>query len=186
MMTPLENEYFNWLCFIAIPDNRVRNNMINLLEYLYTVNFDYIMETDYNRWVDGNDLKYRFAYDRELSYDLVDDYLPRRCSMLALLVSLACRMEERYMAESDGTNKIPIWFSMMLDNLGIAAITNQNFDTDVIDGHLKRFMFRQYDNDGTGGLFRIIDCPVDMTKIDIWRQMSMFCSELLKNELKLL
>ena len=61
----------------------------------------------------------------------------------------------------------------MFDNLGLKEMTNGKVDAnngyilDIID----RFLYREYEKDGTGGLFRTSNPDKDMREEEIWYQM---------------
>lgn len=180
----LRNEYFNWLCRQAMNNPKARDNMSKILEMLYTLEFQPLMKEDENRWIDGNDIKYRFAWDNEYSYDYIDDNLIRRCSILELMVAMAYKIEDRYMAEMTGPSQASRWFFAMLDSLGLATMTNDNYDEEEVVRKIDIFNNREYEFDGRGGLFTIYNPIDDQRTIEIWRQMSTYCFNLLKNDLE--
>ena len=59
----------------------------------------------------------------------------------------------------------------MMSNLGIGLMHDDIFEEDIVIKCIERFMDREYEPNGVGGLFYIRDCDEDLRYIDIWTQL---------------
>lgn len=176
----LTNEYFNWMCDLVC-DKRYCKKLSyrKLLSYLHNRDFIYILDMDGNRSEDGIDLRYRFAYEHNYSYPMVTNYLDdRQCSILEMMVALAIRCEDSIMADSDIGNRTGLWFWSMIKSLGLDHMSDANFDKDAADEIIDRFLDREYEPNGKGGLFTIEHCKYDLRSVDIWYQMMFYLDEI--------
>ena len=178
----LNDEYFNWMFnLISIPNRRgYYASHRFLLRYLHEVDFVYTMPMDANRADDGISLRYRFGSEKGYSQALIAsdlDVMP--CSMLEMMVALASRCEEHIMDDPDVGNRTWLWFWEMIDSLGLDGMNNANFDFRYVDDILNRFVDREYDSSGKGGLFHVNDPSKDMRTLDIWYQMCAYINVIL-------
>ena len=90
--------------------------------------------------------------------------------MLEMLVSVAISCEE-IMDDPQIGNRTGQWFWNMIVNLGLGSMIDSRFDKEYVDEVVRRFLNRQYDPDGTGGLFTIRNCDVDLRTVEIWYQL---------------
>lgn len=137
---------------------------------LHSTEFRYSISRDENRAEDGIDLRRRFAYD----YDVIDDadeYLTEPCSVLEMMLALAIRCEENIMDDPSIGDRTTQWFWQMVVNLGLGSMTDDNFDKKFVKSIIKRFLDRNYDPDGKGGLFRLRNCMYDLRDVEIWAQL---------------
>ena len=143
-----------------------------LLEFLDSIQFDYIIARDANRAEDGVGLRYRFAYEAGVGYPETAAYLDDRpCSVLEMLVALSLRCEEQFMADPEAGNRTSFWFGCMLHNLGIDDMDDLAFRKNKVKQAIDIFMQRDYEPDGKGGLFHIENCWTDLRQVEIWYQM---------------
>ena len=63
------------------------------------------------------------------------------------------------------------WFWRMVTNLGLGGMTDTRYDKNEVTYILNRFLRREYDRDGRGGLFTVKDPPTDLRKVEIWYQL---------------
>lgn len=178
MRKELNEQYFLWLCSL-IDDGRADQYRI-LLRQLKNTDFRYEMHMDGNRLADGINLRYRFGRAEGVKDPiiavLIDD---KPGSVLEVMVALAVRCEEQIMENSDIGDRTHIWFWGMVDSLGLLSMTNQNYDPQYVDFVLNRFMDRNYEANGCGGLFTVKYPRNDMRNVDIWYQMCMFLETIL-------
>ncbi len=137
-----------------------------LLEALYNKPFTYILAMDSNRAEDGVSL--RPYYD------------PSPCSVLEMMIALSIRME-RIMEDPDYGDCTSTWLFLMIKNLGLSKMRNDKFNPDIVDNVLNRFLNRQYEFNGIGGLFSIPpeiveDEGADFRTMDIWMQANWYMS----------
>lgn len=175
MMTrnTLKQIYFDWMCSI-ICDSRHFNwgSYRTLLKYLYNRDFYYIIDMDDNREADGMDLRYRFAYENNYNNAMVASYLDNKpCSILEVMTSLIIHCEE-IMGFKDES-----WFYDMITSLGLISMTDDNFDGAYVDVVISKFLNRDYERDGKGGLFTVANRRQDLRDAEIWYQMNWYLKE---------
>ncbi len=176
MKSAVKNRYFNWLC--AQIHDKKHKSYRKLLDHLHSIPFHYILEMDGNRYEDGIDLRYKFAYNenldqREVEYYLGDD----GCSVLEMMVALSSKCEQIMEDPSIG-DRMPNWFWDMIRNLGLSTMDDSNYDPDYVNTALIRFMDREYEPNGKGGLFIVRNKKhVDMRNVEIWYQAMWYLNE---------
>lgn len=173
----MENEYFDWLCRLVCGDKYAyKNSFDELLAHLHRVEFIYPLRKDRNRAEHGLEMRQYFAAD----YDLGDisDLLTGPCSVLEMMIALAIRMED-IMDDPKLGNRTGQWFWKMIVNLGLGSMTDQNYDEKYVDKILERFLYREYEPDGRGGLFRIKNCEYDLRREEIWSSMLWYLNSVL-------
>lgn len=175
----MNERYFRWMTHLVC-DNGYggRLSWRKLFCLLHETEFIYIMDMDSNRADDGTDLRYRFAYEFGLSKQEVTDYLDDRpCSVFEMMVALACRCEEQIMDNPEYGNRTGKWFFTMLKSLGLSHMSDRYFVRRDAQDILARFMRREHDESGLGGLFAVRNPKEDMRDIEIWYQMMSYLEE---------
>lgn len=169
----LNDEYFNWLCDLACGDRYASGiSYRKLFARLHETEFKCLIPNDLNRAEDGVDLRYRFALHRgELSVNTILNVLDGPCSVLEMMIALALRCEEQIMDDPGVGDRTTQWFWGMLWNLGLSTMTDARFDGVTVDKALIRLNYREYEPDGTGGLFTIKNCKYDLRQVEIWHQL---------------
>lgn len=172
MRSEIRDQYFEWLSNL-VTRNRVSKQVSynKLLTHLDKTRFRYSIPLDRNRASDGVDLRYRFA---SCTGYHVNDVRVGPCSVLEMMIALSIRCEENIMDDPDIGDRTGQWFWGMITSLGLNGQYDTRYDPDLADDILDRFLDREYDPDGKGGLFYIPDCDVDMRDIQIWRQMTWY------------
>jgi hypothetical protein len=169
----LNIEYFEWmyrLVYNEEPSKRLSHR--KLLTCLHDTEFTYIIGMDGNRAEDGIDLRYRFGYERGYEDPMVAAYLDdRSCSVLEMLIALSLRCEEHIMFDPDIGDRTGRWFWNMIINLGLGSMSDEKFDRDCVGDIISRFLNREYERNGKGGLFSVEHCKRDMRTSEIWYQM---------------
>jgi len=172
----MHDEYYIWLTNLVCDNSSIRKYS-RLLETLYSTEFTYKILLDVNRIKDGIDL--RKDYLREMELLTWPEYLEQKpCSVLEMMVALANRIEIDIMSDPDIGNRASEWFWKMIDSMELLDMTNDNFNDDYVDFILSRFLNREYDANGRGGLFTIKSRNVDMRRIEIWYQMQYYLDEI--------
>ena len=166
----INDEYFEWMCGL-ICGNRYAEAVSyrKLLAYLHSIEFTYSIPRDKNRAEDGLDLRYRFTYETNIKH--AEDYIHGPCSVLEMMVALAIRCEENIMDDPSYGNRTGQWFWGMIVNLGLGFMTDSRFDEQFVDDVIFRFLNREYEPDGKGGLFTVRNCKYDLRTVEIWYQM---------------
>lgn len=170
MRDSINNEYFTWLTSLVCK-NRYSNNVSfkRLLSYLHDTEFRYLLELDENRAEDGIDLRYRFSTESDL--EDVDLYLDGPCSVLEMMIALSIRCEDTITDDGDIGNRTKQWFWGMITNLGLGSMSDDRFDELYVRDTVERFLNREYEPDGNGGLFTIRNCEYDLRDVEIWYQL---------------
>lgn len=177
----INNEYFEWI-FEMVGGTNYSKEMSyrHLLMRLHNTEFIYSIPMDGNRADDGVNLRYRFALDR--GDPSLSDYIDGPCSVLEMMAALALRCEENIMDDPDIGNRMNQWFWGMIVNLGLGAMSDCRFDRRFVDDVLERFLNRDYEPDGRGGLFRIRHCEKDLRTVEIWRQLCWYLDSIVECE----
>lgn len=176
-MTNVKDLYFTWIVDMVCRDqisNEVSYWM--LLQYLHHTEFICSMKRDVNRAADGIDLRRRFALFQG------DEHLVKQlsgpCSVLEMIVALAIRCEESIMTNTEYGDRTSQWFWEMIVNLGLGGMMDKMYDEKYIDYVVTRFLNREYNPDGKGGLFTVRGCNQDLRKVEIWYQMNWYLDTL--------
>lgn len=171
----IRDDYFEWLVGLISENRRIdMMSFDRLLTYLHETEFVWIISRDQNRAINGRELRWRYSVEQH--YD--DDYaefvlneLEGPCSILEMMVALALHCEEDIMDDPAFGNRAGQWFWNMIVNLGLGSMTDHNFDRRYVDKVIDRFLNREYDPDGKGGLFRIRGCDYDLRDVEIEYQL---------------
>lgn len=175
----LERLYFNWMAgLVTDRTSNTQSQYHKLFEHLHNTEFIYILPMDANRKSDGEDLRYRFAYEMQLPYAEIGSLLDiRPASILEVMVALAIRCEEAIMDDPMYGNRTSQWFWEMIVTLGLGKMDDAHYDRNYVDMVLARFMAREYSKDGEGGLFHI--GGKDLRNVEIWTQMNWYLDRIL-------
>lgn len=174
----LVDDYNEWLYSVAISTINERCDHSKLLSKLNNIPYNYIHPMDVNRYDDGIDLRFRFGYEEGYSDIEIENYLNiRECSVLEMMVALARRIEDNIMFDVRYGHQYSRWFFEMLKSLGLYLMNNENFNAAYVDDRVAKFMQRQYQPNGNGGLFTIDDPRIDMRNIEVWQQANIFLTE---------
>ena len=165
----LVNEYFEWICK-KIDAEGSKANFSQLLQQLHSIEFTYILLKDSNRAEDGLSLRYRFGYETGLP----DVLLEGPCSVLEMMVALCIRAEETIMDDPEIGDRTGQWFWGMIINLGLGYMDNARFDISYVNEVISKFLTRNYEPSGKGGLFTIKGCPYDLRNVEIWYQLNWY------------
>ena len=173
----VKDRYFEWLSdYVCEKSPSTHLSYDKLLTHLHDIEFRYSIPKDQNRAEDGIDLRYRFALvlGYEDHTEAITDILDGPCSVLEMMVALAIRCEEGIMDDPSIGDRTSQWFWGMITNLGLGGMTDVRFDRDAVDSTIGRFLDRDYEPDGKGGLFTVRSCECDMRDIEIWWQLCYF------------
>lgn len=170
MSNNLELNYFNWMYSLVCKKRGYRK----LMTKLYSTRFRYSLEMDENRYDDGIDLRYRFAYECGYSNEEIEEAIGAKpCMVLEMMVSLALRCEEAIMYDPEEGDRTDIWFWDMIVSLGLDMMDDQHYQSREIDAVLARFLDHKYALNGEGSLFTL-PFEIDIHETDIWKQMCMY------------
>lgn len=166
-------KYFEWLYNMVCRDRYSENvSYHELLWKLHHIPFEYTIKKDKNRAMDGLDLRYRFANESDTgSVNSIIDCFDFPCSVLEMMVALAVRCEETIMDNPQFGDRTSQWFWNMINNLRLGHMSDGRYDEDSVDNIIFRFLRREYEPNGRGGLFMIKDCEYDLRRVEIWTIM---------------
>ena len=168
------SQYFYWLCdFVGGCGNYTK-----LLMHLHNTDFIYLISMDGNRAEDG--IRLRNRYEEEMNFpekSFTTWYGNRPCSVLEMMIALAVRCEESIMGNSAYGDRTRYWFYSMIDNLGLRNMTDANYDMYLVVDVLNRFLYRQYNEDGSGGLFILSNPHIDARSMEIWMQLNWYLND---------
>ena len=159
------NEYFDWLYGWISKKVSYRK----LMMHLHNIEFTYLIEKDENRAVDGINMRWRFACEE--GYRDVPDCLDGPCSVFEMMIAVAIKCEEDIMDDPGYGDRTAQWFWSMITSLGLGSMNDRNYDKRFVDDVITRFLDREYEPDGRGGLFTIRNCDCDLRTIEIFYQM---------------
>lgn len=163
--------YFEWL----LEQIDCPHNFRLLMDKLYRRTFTYTLKMDANRAADGLALRDRFADEyRDLRYDEIRH---DECSVMEMMIALACRMEDDIMHDPDLGDRSSEWFWMMIANLRLDRMDDEHFDAENVDSIINVLLGRTYFMNGTGGLFPLKLPKVNQRRVEIWYQMSAYLEE---------
>lgn len=166
----MEEKYFRWL-LNYLGDC---SNYTKLLKHLYLIDYVCTIPLDKNRAEDGINLRSTFC----------NNYIFKNsnCSMLELLIGIAIRIENDFMATEycDRTSK---WFWSMIESLGLNLYTNDNYSEEKVDQIIFRFLNHQYLPNGRGSLFYVPRNGVDFRNLQLWDQMNYWLNFIFRKEI---
>lgn len=175
----LNDRYFDWIYQLVV-DERYSKPYRKLFSRLHDTEFTYIIPMDGNRAEDGVELRYRFGREQGYSDPLIASYLDDRpCSILEMMIALAIRCEEHLMDNPDVGDRTGQWFWDMIVSLGLGSMDDSQYDRYFVDKILDRFLDRDYEPNGEGGLF-VVNNGHDMRMTEIWYQMNYYLSEFIR------
>lgn len=173
----LHNEYFEWMYNLVCKKSR---SYRKLFAHLHSIEFTYILEMDSNREADGRTLRYLFTYeyDRQNCKMLTEALDTGPCSVLEMMVALANRCEVEIMTDLEYGDRTSEWFWTMLTSLGLDNMSDERFDEEYVNKVIDRFLRREYEMNGEGGLFTVDNCKRDMRTVEIWYQMCWYLNDI--------
>ena len=173
----IRSDYFEWM-YDLMCEGRFAKSITyrQLFTFLHDVEFVYFVPHDENRADDGISLRYRYCL-----YHKCEDLeycLDGPCSVLEMMVALAISCEG-LMDDPQIGDRTGQWFWGMIVNLGLGSMTDERFDIEYVDYVVERFLNREYEPDGKGGLFTVKDSGYDLRKVEIWYQLCWYIDSII-------
>ena len=181
----ISDEYFEWMYHLVCSDNSGRKKISyrRLLSFLHSVDYIPRLEMDDNRRVDGIDLRYHFGYENGYPDAYINMYLDdRNCSVLEMMVALACKVEQEITDDYIYGDRTSQWFWSMIISLGLNGMEDSKFDFNYCEKVIDNFLSQNYKPNGDGGLFTLEHPVRDMRDVDIWCQFMWYLNENLIEE----
>lgn len=169
-------DYKEWLFEQVNEDRPKKASYTKLLGILFDTPFVYTHEYDYNRMIDGEELRNIYIYD---GGDEEISKWNEPCTVLEVLIALAFKMQQ--MTDNpDIYYSVGYWFWVMMYNLGLDDMTNSNINKHKILNVINIFMNRKYRYNGEGGnIFVISNTNEDLREMEMWYQMCHFLNDYL-------
>lgn len=173
---PLDNLYLEWLytSFIGAKSNRnPEKSYWVLAKQLYSTPFTWSIADDANRAERGKELRQDFIRECDIE-DIEINWLQIECSVLEMLASLACRASFEVLGEPGD------WFWKFISNLGLDDYNDAVYSDDVmkeVDAVVCRWLDREYDENGVGGIFPRTNAAQDQRHVNIWYQLQGYLLE---------
>ena len=168
-------QYFLWL----LEDLDINEGTDGLFEdhyetllMLFETDFRWSIEKDWNRVYDG--LELRKWYFKETGYEVDSD---EKCSILEVLIGLSRRISEDILGDEDNKNLKKHWFWTWFYNLGLMNFSGRNFDKIEVAGRLAVWLNRDFNYDGLGSPFPLVEPPCDQRECEIWKQVMLYLAE---------
>lgn len=172
----VKNDYFEWM-YDLMCEGRFAKTITyrRLFTFLHDTEFVYFVPYDENRAQDGISLRYRYCMlhnCEEYEYCLIGP-----CSVLEMMVALAIQ-SEHIMCDPDKGDRTAQWFWGMMTSLGLSSMNDTNFNEWIVNDAVTRFLNREYDRDGRGGLFTIRRWNRDARTAEIWHQLMAYLNSI--------
>ena len=173
----IKYDYFEWMYGLVSGDRFARGlEYRKLLTFLHDVEFTYFVPYDENRAAEGIALRYRYCLQHDCPH--LECYLTGPCSVLEMMIALAIRCEENLMVDPELGDRTAQWFWEMISNMGLGAMNDTNFNEWLVNDVVTRFLDREYEPDGRGGLFRVRGWNRDMRTAEIWHQLMAYINSM--------
>lgn len=165
----VRRDYFNWM-YDMMCKGRFAPEITykQLFAFLHDVEFVYSISNDKNRAADGVSLRYKYCVQHDCE-DL-EYCLDGPCSVLEMMVALAIH-GENIMSDPDYGDRTAQWFWSMMASLGLSSMNDSNYNEWLVNDVVTRFLNREYEPNGKGGLFTIRGWNRDARDAEIWHQL---------------
>lgn len=176
----LNDLYFEWMLEQVGQDSVQRDQLRSfrrLLVHLHQTIFRWSIPKDKNRAEDGRSLRRRFAIAQGIEGQEI--FIVGPCSVLEMMIALAFKCEEDFMDDPAFGNRTKQWFWNMIVSLGLGGMTDKNFEQEYVNETVQRFLDRDYESNGKGGLFTIRRCDRDLRDAEIWHQLCWYVDSIL-------
>lgn len=174
----LDERYLTWLYSqVGMARNtRPSSSHWLLCRQLYQKPFTWFVPNDGNRFVEGVNL--RFEYLDDSDDDLTQAWIDDDCSVMEMLVALARK------AAFETSGQPSEWFWKMISNVGLRRYTDETYNRDtemVVNEALDIIVERDYDKDGNGGFFPLINSREDQREVELWFQLQAYVIQQLES-----
>lgn len=167
-----QEAYFHWLV-PQVKDTEQRRTYWDLLRLLFETEYVWLIPNDDNRMIDGLELRTEFLLEADAPRFVSPDGFGV-CSFLEMLVALSRRLAFQAGGEAEG------WAWQLVVNLELHRLSDplgRVRRTRVAD-ILETVIYRNYNPDGTGGLFPLAWPQDDQKQVELWYQMAAYIDEI--------
>lgn len=169
--------YYIWLKNLIDTDSHLAWKYKKLLKYLYEREYTWVIPNDSNRNLDGLELRTRYEREVGINPEEAFEHLDGSCSVLEMMVALACRMEVEIMHDDDFGDRSADWFWNMIGSLGLSEQIDDRFDMNFVEKSIDILVENRFQRDGRGSLFTLTTCRKDLRKVEVWYQMNYWLEE---------
>lgn len=149
-----------------------------LLDILFNIPFKSHIDMDNNRIEDAYYMRKEYLSDdifRRIDGSIIKD---RYISVFEVLFALSKRMENDILCDPmEEIDHSADHFWLFLRNLGVEKYSNGRINEAEIRYKVEKWVNRDYEKDGTGSIFPVKGSKIDMRKVEIWQQMSIYIME---------
>ena len=173
----VKSDYFEWMYELMCGSRFSQQyEYRKLFTFLHDAEFVYFVPYDENRAAEGVALRYRYCW----LHDCLDLEwcLTGPCSVLEMMIALAIRCEENLMVNPTIGDRTSQWFWNMIKTLGLGHMNDSYYNDWLVNDAITRFLNREYEPDGQGGLFRVRNFDRDMRTMEIWHQLLAYTNSL--------
>ena len=171
-------DYFEWMYELVCGDRFAESiSYRQLLTFLHDTEFVYFVPYDENRAAEGVYLRYRYCQIHDC--EELESYITGPCSVLEMMIALAIHCEENIMDDPSKGDRTGQWFWNMITNMGLGSMSDTNFNEWLVNDVVTRFLNREYDADGRGGLFTVKNWNRDMRTAEIWHQLMAYINSMM-------
>jgi len=171
------DQYINWLASKVTV--YVGSNYSKLIQCLWENPFVWQLPDDKNRAVDGNMLRDVYVQSHHVEYKNLVFPFPDGCTFLEFLIALASRAND--IMYEPGMDKTSDYFWQMISNMCLDRCDDATYgklwDDFYVNECVGRILSRNYDYNGSGGLFPLQNPIDDQKNVPIWYQMNAFLNE---------
>lgn len=184
----MREDYLNWIYEMIFGSSYTRLSYRKLLLFLDSKDFSVVTTdnlyfntdilNDENRLKDGVDFRYIYGYENGYSNErITKEFFNKKCSVLEMMIALAFRIEKQIMTDNVEGDRTGQWFWNMIVSLGLHHMSDESFDISIAESVIDRFMNRQYNYNGSGGLFTLRNPPCNLCNVEIWAQAMWYLDE---------
>lgn len=174
----VKENYFNWL--YQQVEGRGNTSLEEFISDLDSIYFKCLVPNDDNRAIDGLQLRTRYLDYMDAESVEAEEYLSGPCTVLEMLIALAERMDFILYDYKKGP-RAPAWFWLFINNLKLQKYYSEDKDAGrkkkLNKMIIKKFVDRDYQSSGVGGIFPLDDPERDQRDVEIWYQMMKYISE---------
>lgn len=171
-------KYFNWMYDRVCKDRFADTISYEMLfMFLHDTEFVWSVPHDENRAADGIALRYRYCVEHDC--EELEWCLDGPCSVLEMMLAIAIRCEETITDDPEKGDRTAQWFWSMISSLGLGSMSDTNYNEWLVNDVITRFLNREYDPDGRGGLFTVKHWNRDMRTAEIWHQLMAYINSVL-------
>lgn len=151
-----------------------------LLDLLFTMNFFYTIKADKNRASDGIDWRWMFCDECGYDLDELNNEIGPECKILEMLIGLAFKVANDVIGDREKGDRTPDWFWRFIQHLNLEVHYGDYLPIEsrvVAMSKLAKWMNRDIEYNGSGGLFPLKNPPGDEREVDIMYQMYAYVHE---------